>query len=326
MKRLNSILCVIDTPSTEHDALERAVALAENSQAKLTVVTVAEPARHAVRTPQDETNSATLQEKVTQTQAERLEALIEPYRARASINAKVLSGTPFLEVIREVLRNAHDLVIKCPESPDWLDRFFSGDDMHLLRKCPCPVWMVKPQHAKPYTRILAAVDVDDNYQPDELKTRQALDRMVMEMAGSLAVSEFAQLHVAHAWEAIFESSLRHSGFLHKSDEEVDAYVEQEQRHHAQRLDELMLEARAALGPEAVEYLKPKLHLLRGAARQEIPALAERLQVDCIVMGTVGRTGIRGFFMGNTAETILEQVNCSVLAIKPPGFVTPVELE
>jgi len=51
-------------------------------------------------------------------------------------------------------------VIKCPESPSWLDRFFSGDDMHLLRKCPCPVWLVKPQAPKTYRRILAAVDVD----------------------------------------------------------------------------------------------------------------------------------------------------------------------
>jgi universal stress protein E len=44
------------------------------------------------------------------------------------------------------------------------------------------------------------------------------------------------------------------------------------------------------------------------------------------METVGRTGIPGLLMGNTAETILQQVNCSVLAIKPPGFVTPVTLD
>jgi len=31
-------------------------------------------------------------------------------------------------------------------------------------------------------------------------------------------------------------------------------------------------------------------------------------------------------MGNTAEAILEQLDCSVLAIKPPGFVTPVLLQ
>lgn len=56
------------------------------------------------------------------------------------------------------------------------------------------------------------------------------------------------------------------------------------------------------------------------------ALARRLRVDCIVVGTVARTGIAGFIMGNNAETILERIDCSLLAIKPPGFVTPVTLE
>jgi universal stress protein E len=45
----------------------------------------------------------------------------------------------------------------------------------------------------------------------------------------------------------------------------------------------------------------------------------------VVMGTVARTGVPGFIMGNTAETILSQIDCSVLAIKPPGFTTPVTL-
>lgn len=43
------------------------------------------------------------------------------------------------------------------------------------------------------------------------------------------------------------------------------------------------------------------------------ALASQIEADLIVMG-------------NTAETILNQLECSVLVIKPPGFVTPVTLE
>ena len=66
--------------------------------------------------------------------------------------------------------------------------------------------------------------------------------------------------------------------------------------------------------------------MKGWARQEIPAVAKRIDADLVVMGTVGRTGVPGFIMGNTAETILNQINCSVLAIKPPGFSTPVTLE
>jgi nucleotide-binding universal stress UspA family protein len=44
------------------------------------------------------------------------------------------------------------------------------------------------------------------------------------------------------------------------------------------------------------------------------------------MGTVCRTGIAGFFIGNTAEKVLQEIDCSVLAIKPEGFETPVTLE
>jgi nucleotide-binding universal stress UspA family protein len=44
------------------------------------------------------------------------------------------------------------------------------------------------------------------------------------------------------------------------------------------------------------------------------------------MGTVARIGIPGLLIGNTAETILDQLDCSVLAVKPPGFVSPVALD
>lgn len=43
------------------------------------------------------------------------------------------------------------------------------------------------------------------------------------------------------------------------------------------------------------------------------------------MGRVARTGLSGLFMGNTAETVLRSVDCSVLALKPDGFVSPVRL-
>jgi nucleotide-binding universal stress UspA family protein len=326
MKRFKNILCVMESEDACQSALERAMTLAENNQATVTVATVTERLKLSGGMPGGGSVPPDLQDRVTAAQTQWLETLVEPYRERIEVNTLVLTGTPFLEIIRDVLRNGRDLVIKCPESPDWLNRFLSSDDMHLLRKCPCPVWLVKPETSASYQSILAAVDVDDSYPPEELKTRQALNTIIMELAGSMAVSEFAELHVVHAWQAIGESAMRDGAFMHRPEEEVNAYVEQVRAHHARRLDELMRDAGAKLGSDAMDYLKPQLHLLKGLARKEIPALAKRLQVDCIVMGTVARTGIRGFIMGNTAETILEQIDCSVLAIKPPGFETPVTLE
>jgi nucleotide-binding universal stress UspA family protein len=222
-----------------------------------------------------------------------------------------------------VLRGAHDLVIKAAENPGWLGRLLGSDDMHLLRKCPCPVWLVRREAPTPYRRVVAAIDLDDR-SPEEVATRHALNREILELASALALSEFAELHVVSAWDAIGEGLLR-SALMHTPEDAVAAYVEHVRQRHAKGLDALMAELRERLGKDAEEFLQPKTRRVKGAARREIPMLAQQLEVDLVVVGTVARTGIPGLIMGNTAETILDQLDGSVLAIKPPGFFTPVML-
>jgi nucleotide-binding universal stress UspA family protein len=306
--------------------MERAVTLAQNNQASLTTVAIAPQVAARIQMPRSGPSAAELQGKIANDRAQRLEALVAPYRERVEIQTKVLVGVPFLEIIREVLRNGRDLVIRTPETPDWLDRLFGSDDMHLLRKCPCPVWLIKPEKRTSYRRILAAVDIGELDLPPEVESQRAVNRQILEMGSSLALSDFAELHIVHAWEAIGESLLRHGVLASEPEEQVRTYVEQMRQRHEAGLERLVGEVIGDLGKGAFDYLKPQTHLVKGWARKEIPALANRIGADLVVMGTVARTGIPGFLIGNTAETILNQIDCSVLAIKPPGFVTPVTLE
>ncbi|GJL77430.1 MAG: universal stress protein [Nitrospinaceae bacterium] len=327
MMPFKNILCVLEPGEKSKPALERAVTLAENNQANLTVVNVIPRITAGIQMPEGGPISATLQTAMASDRAQMMETLIDPYLKLVEIQSKVLIGTSYLEIVREVLRHEHDLVIKAPETQDWRDRLFGSDDMNLLRQCPCPVWLIKPGELKSYKRILAAVDVDldDEDPPAELESRRSLNRKILERAYSLAISDFAELHVMHAWEAIGESAMR-GAFMHRPEEKIMAYVEQVRRHRKASLDKLMRETTSHIGKDATDYLKPQTHLVKGLASKEIPALAKRIKASLVVMGTVARTGIPGFIMGNTAETILEQIDCSVLAIKPPGFVTPVTLE
>lgn len=323
MQRFKDILCVLEDVKAGKYVMERAVTLAENNQARLTVVDVVEHVTAGIGMPEGGPISVDLQAALVSAHEQGLETLVDPYRKRTEIEARVLVGVPFLEIIREVLRSDHDLIIKVPETRDFLDRLFGSEDMHLLRKCPCPVWLIKPVKQKAYRRILAAVDVGDSYPPEELASRRVLRRQILELASSLALSDFAELHVAHAWEPVAESALR--GVLHTPEEKYIDYVEQERRDHAASLDGLMHDVTGDLGQDALDYLKPRTHLVKGSARKEISALAKQIEADLVVMGTVARTGVPGFIMGNTAETILNQIDCSVLAVKPPGFITPVTL-
>ena len=68
----------------------------------------------------------------------------------------------------------------------------------------------------------------------------------------------------------------------------------------------------------------RVHLIKGSATESINKVASSIEADIIVMGTLGRTGIPGFFMGSTAEEVLQSTNASVLAVKPPGFISPVQ--
>lgn len=325
MNMFNDILCVVDVREDCTAALERAVSLAESNQARLTVLDVVDRITAGIGMPDGGPISADLQSAIVATDIQALEALVDPYRKRVSIKVEVRKGTRFMETIRQVLNSGHDLVIKVPEKLDWFDRLFGCDDMNLLRECPRPVWLVKPQIKKSYRVILAAVDTDDGYPRAELRSRDAVNREILEIACSVALSDFAELHIVHTWQAIGESAMR-GALMHTPETEIINYVEQVRRQHETKLNRVVHEVTSQLGEEIFDFLNPQIHLIKGGARKEIPELAKQLQADVIVMGTVARTGVPGFIMGNTAETILSQINCSVLAIKPADFETPVTLE
>ncbi|MFB3040183.1 MAG: universal stress protein, partial [Candidatus Poribacteria bacterium] len=128
------------------------------------------------------------------------------------------------------------------------------------------------------------------------------------------------------WTSIIEHISRRYGGL--SQIEVGETAREIQKKHQRQLDEL-------LGKYALENLKHQVHLLKGEAGRLIPELANQLGIQLIVMGTVCRTGVAGFFIDNTGAGQIDavlypqpsyHVDCSVLAVKPDGFVTPVTLE
>lgn len=246
--------------------------------------------------------------------------MIRPFEKQIKIETRVMTGTVFLEIIRLVLRNSHDLVMKAAENPGFLKRLFGSNDMHLLRKCPCPVWLVKLPEKSKYDCVMAAVDFDP-LKPTALE--QALNREILELSGLVALSDSSALHIVHAWEAFAVNTLRSR--RDKAVDDTALYVEKERTLHQNGLNAQAGLLQDLIGKDSYDRLSPRLHLPNGPAQKMIAASATELKADLVVMGTVARTGIPGFIIGNTAESILDQLDCSVIAVKPPGFVTPVKL-
>jgi universal stress protein E len=65
-------------------------------------------------------------------------------------------------------------------------------------------------------------------------------------------------------------------------------------------------------------------LQKGDVRRLLPQLVDERNVDLVVMGTVSRGGLPGLLIGNTAEKLINSLSCSVLAVKPDSFVSPIK--
>lgn len=304
MKRFKNILFVSE-PANNIVALERATRLARFNGAKLTIATVDTSEELPASDPR-------LNKLVLQIKEEQIEqALSQIDTGGLDISTIQLFGIPFIEVVKAVKEQGIDLVIKPVEGRGkFLDMLFGSFDMHLMRKCPCPVWMIKPSKRKQYARILAAVDTD----PAE-KENAELNALIFDLAASLARQEDSELHILHVWSMKYENMLR-SGRVHFPKPEVDKMVRDTRKLHKERFHEL-------LGQYDFQGVKTKVHLLKGEAGDVVPDVAHKKRVELVIMGSVARTGIPGFFIGNTAEKTLSRVDCSVLTVKPEAFSTPV---
>jgi universal stress protein E len=299
-----------------------AVQLAKASSARLlffsasslseeTLSLLAEADRNRLRETVFQGGGKVLQDLVQQAKEQGVEA-----------QSKLVPGKGWLEIIRQVLRDRHDLVVVGTRDLTSLRRMIFGNtSMKLLRRCPCPVLVTKPltfasgvlgaglhrgpgAHV-PALNILIATDLKPSSE-DALRLGIALARRMN-----------GRVHVLHVVEYKLDE-VCNIGLPDATQEEFRRKV----RSQAQEALHAQLEKTdyKALGARIDIHLAGDVGLPDVAIQHFIHVH----DIHLLVMGTIGRGGIRGIMIGNTAERLLPEAHCSVLAVKPPDFVCPVE--
>lgn len=296
MHRFRRILVCVESTNDKSEAYAQAARLARHVGSHLTVVDVIRELPPFVTALL--ANAESLRE---QRCAERLRTLKEwTQNEEIPTKAKVLYGRTTHCLVREVLEGHHDLLVRDAHVEDGASLLFGSVDLRLLRNCPCPVWLVKPGHHSNYDRVLAAVDCQPTPQGD------AMNRRILEMSTSFAASTGNPLQIVSVWQGLADLAPDL-----KDRESPNRLIEQTARETVERL---------------LEQSHPntyRVHFRKGVAGEAIPQVAAEIDADLIVMGTLGRSGISGLLIGNTAERVLREVNCSVLAVKPHEFISPI---
>ena len=308
MRRFQSILYVAHgTP--DGGALEQALSEARHNKAALHAIAIC-PALPLDLAEYKTSYEASLLERVGVAIASAKTSLgIGPSEVPVTVELEC-GDVPAVSIVRRVLRDAHDLLIKQAEPTDRRTGFRSLD-MQLLRTCPRPVWLWRPI-ARSRADVQVAVAVNPR---SEVRLEWDLALQLLRLARSLADAHSGKLRIISCWEFGFEEDLRHSPWLKISEEAIQDAVTNAERHHRAAFEKLMRES----GIDGAASVL--LH--RGRPDKVIPRLVDTLGIDLLIMGTVARTGIQGFIIGNTAENVLNGVSCSLLAAKPNGFVSPI---
>jgi len=318
MKTFKNILWATNGKDIGKKSWSRLLTVVKNNDARVTLVNVVD------ETPPDSSllSGGSL---LTSTKARKDFQRTQITKSQASLNgiveklnktgikasAKVLKGREFVEIIQRAIRFKHDLVIRNAEDSKKASFFSSeNEDIHLLRNCPCPVLLMRPKVRADHPLLLAAVN------PDPLNPeRDALNKLILSHTLALEQSfKKCEIHIVNAWDIHREVGAR---LLPNSETKMMSY--REKRRRADLVESMI---------DNFEGFKsqPTVHILKGDPKKIIPKVAKDIDAGVVIMGTICRTGIPGMIVGTTAEPIMSKLDCTILAIKPEGFVSSVTVK
>lgn len=215
------------------------------------------------------------------------------------VSVAVRSGRRIVELISEILDAGVDVVaiVAGDTEPSSTFEAFAG---RVVRKSPVPVLVLRPPGSGGSGTVVA-VDVSAADGSDVL-----IDSILT--LGATLTPPGDPIAVVHVLVLPDDAA--------SSRAEVDELARSETDVARARLEALV--AKTGLpGDTSVEVRV-------GRAVDEIAAVVGERRLELLVVGTVSRSGPAGLMIGNTADAVLREVGCSVLAVKPPGFRSPLE--
>ncbi len=306
------LLVAVDFSDTAATALTVARAIhARGASTQLTILHALESLDDAPTDAGYEKIVESYGERAAAEAEERLEALAGALDGSTRrIQTRVGRGQPAEVIVAQADGVSADLVIVGTHGHRGVRRLLFGSVAgEVLRSCRRPVLTVPIAYANrlvedpvdaasaiEVTRILVPTDFSDDA------------RAGLRMGLELAVGFGAELHLLHVVDSRSGDALE--PLLGDRQENVRNLL-----GHAQTKGKAVLAREvAALGPGA-DDVSTHEHVRLGTPSHEIEELVRGGDVDLVVMGSRGRTGVGDFLLGSTAERVSRACPVPVLTVR-----------
>ena len=315
MKNIKKILAVVDPTVADQPAVHRAAWLAKHSGAELELLVCYYNEYLSGDRLFDSPSLEKARDEVIQSHEKHLEALAEPLRAHGIVvKTSAIWDHPLYEgIVRHSIESGTDIVLKDTHHHSAVTRaLLTNTDWNLIRTCPVPLWLVKPQEIAETPVFVAAID--PMHQHDK---PAALDDEILHVSKALADDVRGDVHAFHAYDPRIAVATATANAYIPVSLPFDEIEQQMHEDHEKRFTEIT---------EFHKIADSHAHLVAGLTHEELPRIADKLKADVVVMGAVARNRWKRLFIGATAERTLEDLPCDLLIIKPDWFQTPVGLD
>ncbi|MFT6925979.1 MAG: universal stress protein E [Psychromonas sp.] len=311
MLKYRNILVFIDVDQESQPALERAASIAAKEPGtKITLFLCCYDLTFEMTSLSSSEERETMQRLVIKENEEWLKSIAAPVVEQGlDVHCQVRwHNRPFQAAILEVLKNKHDLIIKATHQHSKLSAIlFTPTDWNLLRKCPVPVLLVKNQLWPENGNILCAIDCK-SIQDDE---HHLLNQQILHEAAAMAEIINAKIHIVNAYPSPPMNIM-----LELPEFDPINYEDGLKKFHQKTLNEYA---------QTLKLPEQQIHLAQGLPEDVISEVAEQIDAELVILGTVGRSGLSATLLGHTAEQVIDNLNCDLLALKPAGFISPIKL-
>ena len=314
MYKISRIMCVIDPTTGDQPAMSRAAWLAKSIGAELDLFICYYNEYLSGDRLFDSPSLEKARREVIGSHEKYLEKLAEPLRSSGLIvHTAAIWDHPLYEgIVRHADAVGAHMVFKDTHHHSALTRaLLTNTDWNLIRTCPAPLWLVKPHEIADNPIFVAAIDPLNQHDKPA-----ALDDEILVLSKMLAESSGGELHAFHSYDPRIAVATATANAYIPVSLPFDEIEKQMHEQHEKRFTEVT---------EFHGLDDNHAHLVAGLTHEELPEMAEKMNVDVIVMGAVARNHWKRLFIGATAERTLEHVPCDLLIIKPDWFQTPVEM-
>ena len=301
------ILVIVDPTAAFHPSIERAAWLARNTAAHVElfisdyVPQLADPRFQAAAA--GDPRSA-----LVERHRRRLEQLAAPLRGEGlSVEVDARFDYPLHDsIVKKAQESAADFVIKDTHYHSVLKRsIFSNTDWNLIRNCAATLWLVKPRPPGRKPCFVAAVDpLHERDKPAQL------DNLIIRTGKALAEALGGELHAFHAYDVMAAIAISTDAVTMPIALPINDLTDAMRTAHTEAVERLC---------KAHGIPPDRTHISQGGTRQTLLAFTEQIRADAVVMGALSRSGLKGLFIGNTAEDVLDRLHCDLVIVKPEGF-------